>query len=328
MPNPNYNSLVTTTIESRGRVLADNVSKSNALLMRLRERGNKKIVSGGSKIVQPIDFLETPNTGWYSGYDLLTTVPTDTATSAEFPMKECYASVIISGQEQAANQGKEAFIDLLESKVKNAERTMMNLLGTGVYSDGSGASGKQIGGLQLLVSKTPATGTVGGINRATDTWWRNLSQRSSTNFGAASTSANILNHMGRTWNQLVRGNDKPDLIPSDVISWQLFLDAMSDRQIITNAKMAEAGFENAKFRGADVFLEATPPGLGSSGIPTNTMYFLNTDYLFYRPYANHDIYRVGSDREPVNQDAIIKIWGWKGNLTMSGAAFQGVLQID
>jgi hypothetical protein len=41
-----------------------------------------------------------------------------------------------------------------------------------------------------------------------------------------------------------------------------------------------------------------------------------------------DVYRVGSDREPTNQDAMIRIIGWKGNMTVSNSALQGLLRTD
>ncbi|NCB49149.1 MAG: hypothetical protein EOM53_00490 [Alphaproteobacteria bacterium] len=40
MSNSNYNDIFTTTLESRTGKLADNVSDSNALLSRLREKKN------------------------------------------------------------------------------------------------------------------------------------------------------------------------------------------------------------------------------------------------------------------------------------------------
>ena len=49
--NVNYTDVLATTIESRTGKLADNVTKNNALLYRLNERGNRKPVSGGSKIL-------------------------------------------------------------------------------------------------------------------------------------------------------------------------------------------------------------------------------------------------------------------------------------
>ena len=127
-------------------------------------------------------------------------------------------NVTISGLEgDIQNAGANKIIDLLEARIKNAERTMMNNLSTGVYADGTGSSSKEIGGLQLLVEDTPTSGagsTVGGINRqtATNAFWRNISFDASSDGGAAATSANMQSYMNQTWVQLVRGADAPDLI--------------------------------------------------------------------------------------------------------------------
>lgn len=54
-------------------------------------------------------------------------------------------------------------IDLLEARIGNAERTFRNNLSNDMYSDGTADGGKQIGGLQLLVSDVNNSGTVGGM---------------------------------------------------------------------------------------------------------------------------------------------------------------------
>lgn len=322
MANPNYSGIFATTIESRTRKIADNMGKNNALLNRLRERGRKKPVSGGTKIIQELDYAENSSSGWYSGYDTLTVAPTDTLTAAEFAIKECYVTMSISGLEMGQNRGKEKMIDLMEARIANGEKTLANLIAVGAFSDGTASSGKQIGGLQYLVANTPTSGTVGGINRATYTYWRNLSKSATTDFGAAKSSANIIPFFGRVFNALVRGADSVDMIVSDSNDYGKLSDAMTDRQIVTDPKMAEAGFTTLKYRGADVVLDG---GIGGA-CPADTSYFLNTDYLFYRPLADMDVYTLDGDRTPNNQDAMIKIMGWKGNMTMSGAQFQGVLR--
>ncbi len=55
------------------------------------------------------------------------------------------------------------------------------------------------------------------------------------------------------------------------------------------------------------------------------MYFLNTNYIYLRTHKDRDMKVIGGDRMAVNQDAIYKIVGWAGNMTMSNAALQGVL---
>jgi hypothetical protein len=324
MANPNYANIATTTIESRTRTLADNITNNNALLRRLRQRGKKKPVSGGRNILQELDFAATTNVGWYSGLGTLATAAFEHATAAEFAIKEAYASLIISGLEMAQNRGREQMIDLLEARINNMERSLGNLLNTGVYSDGTASSGNQLGGLALLVALTPTSGTVGNINRATATYWRNLSAQASTAYGGASTSATILNHMGRTYNAISRNADVPDLITADATSYQLFMDAMNDRQTIIDVEMAKAGFITAKFRNADVVLDG---GIGGA-CPANTMFFLNTEYIHYRPMEGMDVYRIGGDREPDNQDAMLRLIGWKGNMTLSNASLQAVFRVN
>jgi len=103
MSNPNFNNIITTTIDSRTRALADNITNNSALLRRLRRRGGARPVSGGRQIVQEIDFAATTNVGWYSGLGTLTTSAFEHATAAEYPIREAYASMIVSGLEQAQN---------------------------------------------------------------------------------------------------------------------------------------------------------------------------------------------------------------------------------
>ena len=322
--NPNYAGAFTTAIENRTRKLADNVGKNNALLYKLREKGRIKTVSGGTKILQEIDYAENTSSGWYSGWDTLTVAPTDTLTAAEFAIKEAYVTMAISGLEMAQNRGKEQMIDLMEARIENGEKTLQNLLAVGVYSDGTAASGKQIGGLAYLVANSPATGTVGNINRGTDTWWRNASKSATTDYGGAKTSTNILSYFNKFFNSIVRGTDAPDLLVADALDYGMVMDAAQDRQILTNSKMAELGFTNMKYRTADLVLDG---GIGGN-CPASTTYFLNTDYLFFRPMAGYDVapMKSGGDRVPYNQDGMLEIIGWKGNMTMSNAQLQGVLR--
>jgi hypothetical protein len=55
------------------------------------------------------------------------------------------------------------------------------------------------------------------------------------------------------------------------------------------------------------------------------MYFLNTDYLYYRPAAGRNFEALGGERESVNQDAMVKLIVWAGNMTLSNGSLQGVL---
>lgn len=320
MASPNLSEIVTTTLRNRSGKLADNVSKNNAVLLRLKQKGNVKSASGGRTIVQELEYAENATFLYYSGYETLNISPSDVFSAAEFDWKQAAVAVTISGLEELQNSGKEQVIDLLEARVKNAERTMMNNIATGIYSDGTGTGGKQIGGLQLLVADAPTTGTVGGINRATYSFWRNVVFDATTDGGAATTSANIQSFMNRTYVQLVRGTDRPDLILADNIYWRLYLESLQAIQRITDDRMAQAGFMSLKYMDADVVLDG---GYGGAA-PASHMYFLNTNYIFYRPHSRRDMVPLNPDRHSTNQDAVVKLIGWAGNMTMSNAFLQGV----
>lgn len=323
MASPNLSEIVTTTIENRSRALADNVSKSHALLDRVERKGNAKPADGGRRIIQELEYAENGTFGWYSGYDTLNISPSDVMTAAEYDWKQCAAAVSISGLEQLINSGDEAFIDLLESRIKNAEKTMKNQMGLAVYGDGTANGGKAIGGLQLLVADTSTTGTVGNINRANWSFWRNQVFGGVADGGAAVTSANIYSYMMRLWLQLTRGVEKPDLLVADNNYYRLYMESLQPQQRFTSAAMAEAGFESLKFQQADVVYDG---GIGG-GCPANHMYFLNTDYVYMRHHPKRRYVAIGEkQRFSTNQDAMVQIMGWAGNMTLSGGMMQGVLK--
>lgn len=323
----NLSDIVTTTIQKRSGTLADSVTKNNALLTKLKNRGNVKTISGGNVIMQELMYNDasTINAGSYSGYDVIDITPNSPISAAQFDLKQYASAVSISGFEMLQNSGKEQIIDMLEGRIQIAEGQLMNLISAGIYSDGTGNGGKDITGLQAAISTTPTSGTYGGIPRANWTFWRNAAFSGVTDGGAAVSSANIQSYMNRLAVQLVRGTDRPDMIVADNNYYRFFLESLQAIQRVTSEDSAAAGFTSIKYLGAglncDVFLDG---GIGGS-IPSNRMYFLNSKYIFFRPHRDRNFVPIGGDRQSVNQDAVVKLLGWAGNLTCSGAQFNGVL---
>lgn len=319
MASPNLSEIITTTLRDRSGELADNVSKGNALLMRLRAKGSWKPAQGRT-IVQELDYAENGTFMYYSGGEQLNVASSDVLSAAEFDWKQAACAVVATGLEvDVQNVGKEAIIDLLEARIKNAQRTMRNNICNGMYSDGTGTGGKQIGGLQLLVADSPTTGTVGGINRANYSFWQNQVYDASSDGGTAATAANIQTYMNAEYLECTRGGDKPDLILADANYYKLFWGSLQAIQRISDSKMAEAGFQTVKFAGADVVYE------DNTGIPSNHMYFLNTDYIFLR-YAPKRLFKPLEKVQSINQDAMVQLITFAGNMTTSNASLQGVLK--
>jgi hypothetical protein len=322
MASPNLSELITTTLRHRSGKLADNVTENNALLKRLSEKGKVKPVSGGRTIVRELEYAENATFQWYSGYETLNISPSDVITAAEFDWKQASVAVSINGLEQLQNAGKEQIINLIEARVGNAERTMRNGIAAAVYANGTGNAGKEIGGLQLLVADLPTSGTVGGINRANYSFYRNQYFDATTDGGNAATSSNIQGYMNTMWARCTRGTDAPDLIIADNNYFNLFLGSLQTIQRITDPKMAQAGFTSVKYMNADVVLDG---GIGGN-CPTNHMYFLNTEYIHFNPHKDRNMVPLDPDRFSTNQDAVVKLLGFAGNMTLSNAQLQGVLK--
>lgn len=318
MAFPNVSDIIATTIENRSKKLADNVTKNNALLKKLETGGNVKSVSGGTVIFQELTFAQNANAGWYSGYDLLPVAAQDVISAAQFDFKQAACPVVISGLEMLQNAGKEQMIDLLEGRIAAAEATMMNLLAGGVYSDGSANSGKQVTGLDAAVPINPATGTYGGIDRGTWTFWRSKT----TTAGSALTKDSIQGAMNTLWGSLVRGMERPDLIPMDPVMWGLYLASLQAQQRFTGTENGKLGFPTLQYMDADVVLDG---GIGGF-CPAKTLFMLNTKYIFWRPHSARNMVPLAPNkRYAINQDAEVQIIAWAGNLTSSGSQFQGRL---
>lgn len=318
MANADYDDIFTTTLKNRSGQLADAVSNNNALLKRLQEKGHNRSLTGGSKIVEELEYGQG-DMSWYSGYDTIEYTPKQLFTAAEYSLKLCAVPVAVSGEDMLKNSGQFQMMDLFEKRIENAVKTMSNKMAEAVYGDGTASSGKAIGGLKLLVADAPATGTVGGINRATagNEFWRNKS----TTADAPLTSETIRPAMDKMYMSLTRGTDKPDLIITGDDMYALFEQSLTAQQRFTDSKLAEAGFETLRFKGADVVCDGGQGGC----CPDQRMYFLNSDYLYLRSHKDRNMKVIGGERMAVNQDAIYKIIGWAGNMTMSNAALQGVL---
>jgi hypothetical protein len=123
----------------------------------------------------------------------------------------------------------------------------------------------------------------------------------------------------------VRGTDKVDLIIAGNTLYQRYVASLQAIQRIAGVDEGAAGFASLKFYGggmsADVVLGG---GIGAQENPLY-MYLLNTNYIFFRPHKERNFVPIGGERQSINQDAIVKLYGWAGNLTCSNASLQGVL---
>lgn len=313
-PNATFTELVTTTLREHPSEIADNVSKHNALYNRLSKKSKvKKALSGGTEIVEPLDYAENGTFQRYSGFDTLNIQASDVLSAAKYDWVQSAVSIVASGRELRVNSGKNQIIDLMKARTKNAIRTASNNMSIDIYSSGSLTN--QMGGLGHLIT-TDGTGTVGGIVAGTYTFWKNQFKEAA---GTGPSYTDLKADMLSLWLALVRGTDKPDLIVSTHDLYTVYWDQLSDLQRYRNEETPDT-FQSLKFQSADVMFDNND-NFTTTG---ETMFFLNTDYLSlrYHPDAN---WTPLEEKTSVNQDAAVVTLIWQGQMTCSNRARQGRL---
>jgi hypothetical protein len=314
-PNSIFTELVTTTLRAHPTEISDNVSQHNALYRRLKTNGKIKKLSGGYEIVRPLDYAENATYQRYSGYDALDIGASDVLSAAKFDWVQAAVHVTASGRELRMNSGKEQLIDLAAARTKNAMRTAANNMSLDLYSSGSLTN--QMGGLGTII-QTAGTGTVGGINSSTYTFWQNqFTEMSGTN-----AYGGIRADMMKLWLNCARGADQTDLIVATQDLYQAFWESLTTNQRYTSDdKDATAGFNALRFQQADVIFDRQATNFTSTG---EKMYFINSDYLELVVHRDAN-WSTLDDKVSVNQDATVIPIIWMGQLVVSNRARQGVL---
>lgn len=308
MPSPNTTEInwdnVNTFTERRMLPkTTDNIFRSNPLMMKLWRKGTK--LDGGAFITQSLMYAEGPG-GAFEGLEPLDVSESEQITAATFNWKEYYASITIRKIDELKNRGRAAFGRILTTKMRTAEKTMRNLLGQGIYSDGT-TNPKVITGLRAMVT----TGAVeyGGISKSLNDWWASKID-SATDIAELADLTEMRALMGR----LTEDSDSPDLITTTQSIYDIIYLFWPDLKRFGSSDMARAGFRSVLFEGRPIVVD--------SHCPVGHMYFLNTDYIDFVSHEDDNM-RFEKFRQPYNQRGRTAFIFWTGNLTGSNCRFQG-----
>lgn len=320
--NSTFTELVTTTFRNHRGEFSDNVTNHNALLTYMNRGGRKRIEDGGLSIVCELDYAENSTYQRYSGYDTLNVQASDVLSAAEYEWRQVAVHVSASGLEMRKNSGGSRILNLVKSRVTNAMRTFRNNFSSDLYSDGTATN--QIGGLQHIIADA-GTGTVGGIDSSSFSFWQNQVQDANSPIDGGSSvtpsATTIEDLMLGLYLECERGTDSPNLIVASNDYYKFYDNSQTSLKRYaseTGSDEAKGGFVRLKYRNADVIHD------GGSGIPSSHMYFINTDYLELVVHRDANLTQLDQQRA-VNQDAVVIPVLWMGNLTCSNRARQGVL---
>lgn len=199
-------------------------------------------------------------------------------------------------------QEKEALIDLLKESYRSLRNSMQEGLALETLRDGT-QSTKAVPGLANLVSATPAVGVIGGINAATDTYWRN-------NINLNIAAANLIDQLEISWRAcMTYGGILPDFIPCGATFLDVYRQQAGqtiNRQIHDGGNLKggvslDASTTKVYFKGIELTWDPTFEQLDAlvgGTTNTKTALFLNSNVTKLRPVKRNWMVNRRPERLP------------------------------
>lgn len=347
-------SLFALSIANYRKTLTDNIGSANAVLHEILESDAYEECDGGTYIGEPLMYALAPADS-YSGYDELSTLPTDGITQADFIWSQLASPIVYNMKEVFQNKNK--IVDLVKSRIKQSEMGIQEAFSQqflwGNYNQGGAITTEYVSPLNGSLGVTPlpklvsyntsgSAGTaltVGGINENTNSWWRNQYATS-----AATTYSGFIYELLNMYNICALGTGgPPKIILMDQVTYQ-----NAQHAYFAIYKKPDGGdddypFENFKFKRARAVLDdkvpdffSGAPGTETGGIvsPSTLTYgtavFVNTDFLKLRYLPERDWEMLTDENgksfaKPINGDSRVGHVAWMGNSTINNRRKQGVL---
>lgn len=171
----NINNVLTATLPHRQKEVHDQWHQNHEFLFFLREMGGFKTGDVEPSMQVPLNFIKDSTVATRGISAAIPLVDVEHLRAAEFIPRVLDGAVTLNEFELSGNKGQMKILDLFDERQRNVVLSMEDEFNLqGLQATGAG---DDFGGLPLIVDDTPATGTVGGINRATagNEFWRNQS---------------------------------------------------------------------------------------------------------------------------------------------------------
>lgn len=337
----NYDAILSTTLFNYHKTIIDNISTSNFYFYALTKgEGYEGVEDLGDRAAIPLMYaLGSADT--YSGWDTLPTGPMDGITSVFFEWRQLSIPIAISALEEKKNRGSETRMsNLLKAKTEQATmgiqeiwaKMLLQGLGmidntagnieTAYVSPNNGSFG--VDPLFLFVKKDPTTGTVGSINAANETFWRNQQKQS-----AAASYAAFKKELRNLYNNCKKGPGGPPTVHlTDQLTSEYYEEVLSASHRNPSYQKADIPFDAVGFKGhAMVWDEFMPNVMARTTTQLDTQgtwAMINPKFIKVK-YDKHTNFVNGPFEKPVNQDGKVAHILWLGSHLCGNRKKQGVL---
>lgn len=281
----------------------DQIATERPLLKKLMA-GRKTFLGAKQNIVENIRKDYGSNFSWAYGEDAVVFNKRNTTEQASFPWRRAVDGLYLDydrlfgngikvregerGAYKLEQNEKVQLLNLLDEQMESLKEGFMKKLDFELHRNGT-ADTDAIVGLDTLISVAPTTGTVGGLDRATATYWRNNAQ---TGISTASVGT-LAQAMEANWRKCIKNGGSPDFI----LAGGDFIDAYRNEITVTNnanagaVKTLDAGVGSGVntglyFKGVEIIWDPQFEELQTLEAPlvswNKRAYFINSKFMKYR----------------------------------------------
>lgn len=337
MPVPNLATLATLTFRNQQKDIVDSIYNEFSLLAKMKETNSLEFRDGGITIDVPLRYVKDDTAQSFDGADQVDISPVETISNASYPWKNLHVPINLVDTDVAKNRGQFKIADLIEAKRQGAIQDGQDKLTEVLFADGTGNGGKDPMGLKGLFPVDPTTGTVGGINRATQTFWRskaNADLDSSINGAKTSTSVFAWADVGKRFmrnqmNNCAKGGNtrasRPNLIIMTQALYEQIANTMDDKVRIPDKALMDLAIESFMFMGVPCVWDAglTTETIGST-TGTSRAIFVNTNTTKLVRMQGFD-WKFKPFESPLDQYVSVASFHWMGNLVTKDSRRNGVI---
>jgi len=266
--------LYTTTWQKRLPGVFDNIFTAAPFWFWMKDKGKLRPVRGGRFLETNLEYGQNTTVQWIARGGTVAMNDFKFLTVAQYQWRYLVANILRFGVDEQQNSGDSRIIDWVNAKLNNTEESLTSTLES-TLAAGSGAAtlpAASIDGLQFLVPDfaniASSSFNAGGIDPSVYTWWQNQA----IDMTGLSFAVNGIDRMRHLLNLCMnnRRMDAPDIILSDMNSYELYEATVSAAYRVSNNRLADMGFDNQSYKRI--------PMVWSPAI-TERMYFLNTRFI-------------------------------------------------
>lgn len=326
----------------------DQVAVERPLLRKLMAMA-KEFPGAKEYITERLRYQYGSNFQWYYGSQAVTYNFRNTLKESQFPWRGWHDGFYLDEDTLLKNgitytdngRGGQAtkaeavqLTDLLEEDITSLRLGAEESFDYDLHLDGT-QSTEALEGIDTLIATDPTSGTVGGIDAASNTWWRN-------NYSLNISTANLPTTVESVHRACTRNGGQPDFY----IAGETFIDAYREKQradgtvqlapqggekydltVASNTQELDSGI---RIKGVPVMWDpvfATLDANLSPAIPwQKRCYMINCKHLRLRPARGHNMI---TRNPPRVYNRYVHYWGltWKGALVTNKRIAHAVISI-